>query len=98
MTAAEVGQGERTEWDRLCASFEMARADAAECGESDTETNFYDGAFWKAWHTLLLAPAPDAAGLVRKLEMIRDQQAWEERDWPALLNTAIEDARRVAGA
>jgi len=94
---AGTDESHRAEWDRLCAAFDMAKADFESSGDHDTEESFYLGALCQAERALLTARVPDVAGLLRKLELFRDQRAWEEHDWDAWLNAAIEDARRLAG-
>jgi hypothetical protein len=108
--AGEVGQGIAppaaepsravTLWDRAFARFQKADAElTALTGGPDD--NLYDRAGTRhdrALVRLLRTPAPHAAALADKIDLLIAHQAWELRAGEACLAALSADARRLAAA
>lgn len=85
-------------WKQLCATLEMARADAREEVESDAEFDLLAGAHIDAEWKLLRAVAPDLEALAYKLEVFRDEQAYRLNDDAVheVINGMIADLQRLS--
>lgn len=84
-------------WNQLRANLELTRSDALEEVESDEEIMLLGSAQSDAAWLLLNAPAPDMAALACKLEVFRDEAAYELADdlVQTVLQAMIADARRL---
>jgi hypothetical protein len=85
-------------WRQLCATLEMARADANEEVDSDEEFDLLARAHIDAEWRVLTTPAPDLEALAYKLTVFRDEEAYRlERDAVhKALNGMIADLQRLA--
>lgn len=87
-------------WNQLCANLKMARADLAdESVESDAEIDFFADAQRHAEWEILTTPAPDLEALAFKMEVFRDEEAYNLGNEAVreALNGMIADARRLTG-
>jgi hypothetical protein len=85
-------------WDRAKARFEKADAALAELAHTPDE-DLYDRAGTRhdaALVRLLRTPAPNAAALADKIDLLIAHQAWEFRAAQACLAALGADARRLA--
>jgi hypothetical protein len=88
-----------SEWLHVCDTWDMARKDMDEAGDTDDEINLYGLAYCEAYCALIRTPAPNAAALARKLEVFRDEEAYglvrEAVD--EFIGVMIDDVNRIGG-
>ena len=85
-------------WRQLCATLEMARADASEEVDSDEEFDLLAEAHINAEWQVLRAPASDLEALAYKVTVFRDEQAYRLNDDAVheAINGMIADLQRLA--
>jgi hypothetical protein len=89
-----------TLWNRALARFQKADAALAVLAHAPDE-DLYDRAGTRhdrALVRLLRTPAPDAAALADKIDLLIAHQAWEFRAGEACLAALSADAHRLCGA
>jgi hypothetical protein len=84
-------------WSRALACFAAAEAAlAGAAGASDAVYDRLGSRHEAALQRLLKTPAPDLAGLVRKLELALDERSGEFFGDEAAMRAIKRDARRIA--
>ena len=96
MTELLAQDAARLTWQSGLTAFEAATAALKDC-QGDDQVDAGADAQLAVMVPLLLTPAPDAAALSRKLEIIRAESAWDMNAGKAIMDTFAEDVRRIAG-
>lgn len=87
------------QWEKVCATYAMACADAQEDVNSDEEITLLGTAHSLATERLLLAPAPDLDALACKLEIFDAEDCFglSPQYREPLFAALLADVRRLKG-
>ncbi|MXP27908.1 hypothetical protein GRI58_03610 [Porphyrobacter algicida] len=90
-----------SDWQTAFDAFELAKHDISDevLGEdyADAELNFYVDNYDLAVRRLLLTSAPNWPSFIQKLEVFREDEAYQRMGGSSLFDVLIADARRLAG-